>query len=67
MLAVSAAPAFAAGFLVRENSAEAVATSYAGKFSGRYAHRIIKNGIGHNLPQEAPHEFAQAIIDVDRF
>src|SRR3954452_18883897 len=43
------------------------AASYATKFSGRYAHRIIKGGVGHNLPQEAPHEFAQAIVDVDRF
>jgi pimeloyl-ACP methyl ester carboxylesterase len=38
--------------------------SYAGKFSGKYAHRTIKGGIGHNLPQEAPREFAKAIIDV---
>jgi pimeloyl-ACP methyl ester carboxylesterase len=30
------------------------ASSYASKFSGRYAHRIIKGGVGHNLPQEAP-------------
>jgi pimeloyl-ACP methyl ester carboxylesterase len=43
------------------------AASYAAKFSGRYEHRIIKGGIGHNLPQEAPHEFAQAVVDVDRF
>jgi len=40
------------------------ATSYAKKFSGKYWHRIIKGGIGHNLPQEAPQAFAQAIIDV---
>ncbi len=39
-------------------------SSYAKKFSGRYAHRTIKGGIGHNLPQEAPHAFAEAIIDV---
>jgi pimeloyl-ACP methyl ester carboxylesterase len=43
------------------------ADSYAGKFSGRYAHRIIKGGVGHNLPQEAPQAFAQAVVDVDRF
>jgi pimeloyl-ACP methyl ester carboxylesterase len=36
---------------------------YAKKFSGRYAHRTIKGGIGHNLPQEAPQAFAQAIVD----
>src|SRR5947209_2731127 len=41
------------------------ASSYAGKFSGRYAHRIITGGVGHNLPQEAPQAFAQAIVDVD--
>jgi pimeloyl-ACP methyl ester carboxylesterase len=39
--------------------------SYAKKFSGRYSHRLIKGGIGHNLPQEAPTAFAQAVIDVD--
>ena len=39
---------------------------YRGKFSGKYSHRILK-GIGHNVPQEAPREFAQAVIDVDAF
>ena len=38
--------------------------AYAGKFTGKYAHRLIKGGVGHNLPQEAPREFAQAVIDV---
>jgi len=37
---------------------------YAKKFSGKRTHRIIK-GIGHNLPQEAPQAFAEAILDVD--
>ena len=41
--------------------------SYAKKFSGKYAHRAIKGGIGHNLPQEAPHAFAEAVIDVADF
>jgi pimeloyl-ACP methyl ester carboxylesterase len=41
--------------------------AYAGKFSGKYEHRLIKGGIGHNLPQEAPKDFAQAVIDVDAF
>jgi hypothetical protein len=36
------------------------AVSYAKKFSGKYAHRIIKGGVGHNLPQEAPHAFAKS-------
>jgi pimeloyl-ACP methyl ester carboxylesterase len=40
--------------------------AYRGKFSGRYEHRTITGGIGHNLPQEAPNAFAQAIIDVSR-
>jgi pimeloyl-ACP methyl ester carboxylesterase len=38
--------------------------SYASKFSGRYAHRTITGGIGHNLPQEAPEAFAKAIVEV---
>ena len=38
--------------------------AYAKKFTGRYEHRLITGGIGHNLPQEAPQAFAQAVIDV---
>ena len=38
--------------------------SYASKFTGRYEHRLIRGGIGHNLPQEAPRDFAQAVLDV---
>ncbi len=41
--------------------------AYASKFSGKYAHRTITGGIGHNLPQEASQDFAQAVIDVARF
>jgi pimeloyl-ACP methyl ester carboxylesterase len=41
--------------------------SYAKKFAGKYAHRQLTGGIGHNLPQEAPHAFADAVIAVDRF
>jgi pimeloyl-ACP methyl ester carboxylesterase len=41
-------------------------SAYAARFSGRYAHRLITGGIGHNLPQEAPRAFAQAVIDVNR-
>jgi pimeloyl-ACP methyl ester carboxylesterase len=40
------------------------ASAYASKFSGRYEHRLVAGGVGHNLPQEAPKAFAQAIIDV---
>jgi pimeloyl-ACP methyl ester carboxylesterase len=39
-------------------------SSYAEKFSGTYSHRTIKGGIGHNLPQEAPEAFANAVIEV---
>jgi len=38
--------------------------AYAKKFTGKYAHRTINGGIGHNLPQEAPQDFAKAVIDV---
>ena len=43
------------------------ASAYARKFLGRYEHRLITGGVGHNLPQEAPGDFAQAIIDVDAY
>jgi pimeloyl-ACP methyl ester carboxylesterase len=43
------------------------ARTYAGKFAGSYAHRIIEGGVGHNLPQEAPGDFIQAIVDVDAY
>jgi pimeloyl-ACP methyl ester carboxylesterase len=39
------------------------ASAYRAKFSGRYAHRVIA-GVGHNLPQEAPQAFADAVIEV---
>jgi pimeloyl-ACP methyl ester carboxylesterase len=41
--------------------------AYTKKFSGKYEHRTIEGGIGHNLPQEAPQAFAKAVIDVDGF
>jgi pimeloyl-ACP methyl ester carboxylesterase len=40
--------------------------AYRGKFSGRYEHRLIKGGIGHNLPQEAPQAFAEAVVAADK-
>ena len=40
--------------------------AYAKKFTGKYEHRNIGGGIGHNLPQEAPKAFADAVIDVAR-
>src|SRR5215218_2766621 len=42
-------------------------TSYVKKFTGRYVHKIFAGGIGHNLPQEAPKEFAEAVIEVDTY
>jgi pimeloyl-ACP methyl ester carboxylesterase len=39
-------------------------SSYAKRFSGKYEHRTIDGGVGHNLPQEAPQAFAEAIVDV---
>jgi pimeloyl-ACP methyl ester carboxylesterase len=42
------------------------ASAYSKKFSGKYEHRLITGGIGHNLPQEAPQAFAQAVVDADQ-
>jgi pimeloyl-ACP methyl ester carboxylesterase len=39
-------------------------SAYAKKFSGKYSHRTIEGGIGHNLPQEAPEAFADAVLEV---
>jgi pimeloyl-ACP methyl ester carboxylesterase len=44
----------------------AEAADYRKKFTGKYEHRIVNGGVGHNLPQEAPQAFARAIIDADR-
>jgi pimeloyl-ACP methyl ester carboxylesterase len=64
-------PAIATPTITLDGDTDGVApatdgTAYASKFSGRRTHRIIK-GAGHNLPQEAPQAFAQAVIDVDRY
>jgi pimeloyl-ACP methyl ester carboxylesterase len=40
---------------------------YARKYTGKYEHRTVSGGIGHNLPQEAPQAFAQAVIDVAKW
>jgi len=66
---LSAAPSIAVPTITLEGDANGAphppASAYAGKFSGRYAHRVIGGGIGHNLPQEAPRAFADAIAEVD--
>ena len=43
------------------------ASAYRAKFSGKYTHRRISGGVGHNLPQEAPQAFVEAVVDVDRY
>jgi pimeloyl-ACP methyl ester carboxylesterase len=48
------------------DGAAADGAAYAKRFSGKYSHRVLK-GIGHNVPQEAPRAFADAIVDVDRY
>jgi hypothetical protein len=42
-------------------------SAYRNKFLGKYEYRLITGGVGHNLPQEAPQAFAQAVVDVDGF
>ena len=42
-------------------------SAYAKKFSGKYLHKLITGGIGHNLPQEAPKAFVDAIKEVDSY
>ena len=68
---LAGAPAIAVPAITLEGDANGAphtdATAYAGKFTGKYEHRVIGGGVGHNLPQEAPQAFAQAVIDVDHF
>ena len=67
---LAALPAIAVPTITMEGDANGAPhpppAAYAKRFSGKYEHREIKGGIGHNLPQEAPQAFAQAIVDVDR-
>jgi len=68
---LAALPAIAVPAITLEGDANGAPhpdpSAYASKFSGKYAHRTIEGGVGHNLPQEAPQAFAQAIADVDGF
>jgi pimeloyl-ACP methyl ester carboxylesterase len=41
--------------------------AYADKFTGKYTHRLVAGGVGHNLPQEAPQAFAEAVVEVDGY
>lgn len=65
---LAAGPVIAVPTITLEGDANgaphALASAYAKKFSGRYAHRVIQGGVGHNLPQEAPQAFADAVIEV---
>ncbi|HEY6834593.1 MAG TPA: alpha/beta hydrolase [Pseudolabrys sp.] len=68
---LAAGPAISVPTITLEGDANGAphpdSNAYAKKFSGKYQHRLIKGGIGHNLPQEAPQAFASAIIDVSQY
>ena len=69
---LAAAPVIAVPTITLEGDANGAPhpddpSAYAKKFSGKYAHRTINGGVGHNLPQEAPEAFAKAVVDVDGF
>jgi pimeloyl-ACP methyl ester carboxylesterase len=68
---LAAAPVISVPTITLEGDANGAShpepSSYARKFTGRYEHRTLRGGIGHNLPQEAPEAFAQAVLDVDAF
>ena len=65
------APAIAVPTITLEGDANGAphpeATAYAAKFTGKYMHHTISGGVGHNLPQEAPEPFVQAVMEVDGF
>ena len=67
---LAAAPAVTVPTITLEGDANGAPhpepAAYAEKFVGKYAHRLIEGGVGHNLPQEAPQAFAQAVVDVER-
>jgi pimeloyl-ACP methyl ester carboxylesterase len=68
---LAAAPIIAVPAITLEGDANGAPhldpSAYAGKFSGRYSHRSLSGGIGHDLPQEAPDAFAKAVIEVDGY
>jgi hypothetical protein len=63
-----ASPVIAVPTITLEGDANGVShpepEAYAKKFVGKYVHRSITGGIGHNLPQEASKAFADAVIEV---
>jgi hypothetical protein len=68
---LAALPIVAAATITMEGDSNgaihAPSATYRDKFSGKYEYRLIAGGVGHNLPQEAPQAFAQAVVDVDGF
>jgi pimeloyl-ACP methyl ester carboxylesterase len=68
---LAAAPAIAVPTITMEGDANGAPhpepSGYRAKFTGKYEHRNVTGGIGHNLPQEAPETFAKAVIDVASF
>jgi pimeloyl-ACP methyl ester carboxylesterase len=68
---LAALPAITVPAIAMEGDANgaihAPSTAYRDKFSGKYEYRLITGGVGHNMPQEAPQAFAQAVIDVNGF
>jgi len=65
---LAAAPAISVPAITMEGDANGAPhpepAAYRAKFTGKYEHRLITGGIGHNLPQEAPAEFARAVMDL---
>jgi pimeloyl-ACP methyl ester carboxylesterase len=68
---LAAAPVISVPTITLEGDANGAphpdANVYLKKFGGKYSHRVITGGIGHNLPQEAPQAFAEAVIEVDTY
>jgi pimeloyl-ACP methyl ester carboxylesterase len=66
---LAAAPAITVPTITMEGDANGAPhpepSAYAKKFTGKYLHRTVTGGIGHNLPQEAPRAFADAIVEAD--
>jgi pimeloyl-ACP methyl ester carboxylesterase len=68
---LATSPAIAVPTITMEGDANGAphppSSAYAAKFTGKYEHRNVTGGIGHNLPQEAPEAFTKAVVDVDGY
>ena len=60
-------PAIAVPAITFEGDANGAPHPEPSAYAGKYQHRLIEGGTGHNLPQEAPQAFAQAVVDVDGY